>query len=285
VPILKLKSLLYVLGWRPAPRKYGCEVRTFDLPVDGRVEYAQWLHPRETPKIFRQEVIDELRRFLRPGDVAIDIGAHTGDSTIPIAVAVGPQGRVLALEPNPYVFPVLERNSQLNVGRTAILPLPFAATAVDGSCEFEYSDPGFCNGGRHEGISVWRHASAFRLSVPCKNLMSWLEREHPDLIGRIRYVKVDAEGYDLAVLETLTRLIDEQRPYLKAEVYRHSNRAQRERLLRFLRERRYVVHHVDGDACYLGERVDVEGAMRWRHFDVFCIPEEEARASAPTGQV
>ena len=71
--------------------------------------YAQWLHPRETGKRISQESVDELRRFLSPGDVAIDIGAHTGDSTIPIALAVGKTGCVLALEPNKYVFPVLER--------------------------------------------------------------------------------------------------------------------------------------------------------------------------------
>ena len=111
---MKVRELIHLLGWKPKRRVYGHEVRAFDLASDGRVDYAQWLHPGETPKEVRQDVVDHLRTFLRPGDVAIDIGAHTGDSTIPIALAVGPAGRVLALEPNPYVFPVLERNAGLN---------------------------------------------------------------------------------------------------------------------------------------------------------------------------
>jgi hypothetical protein len=100
---VKLRELGHMLGWRPSPRTYGSEIRRFTLPRDGLVEYAQWLHPRETDKAVRQEVVDELRTFLRPGDVAIDIGAHTGDSTLPMALAVGSAGHVLALEPNPHV--------------------------------------------------------------------------------------------------------------------------------------------------------------------------------------
>ena len=34
------------------------------------------------------------------------IGAHIGDTTLPIALAAGKKGFVLALEPNPYVFHV-----------------------------------------------------------------------------------------------------------------------------------------------------------------------------------
>ena len=66
---MKLRELPHLLGWKPAPRTYGFEVRRFTLPRDGVVEYAQWLHPAETPKVIRQEVVDELRTFIRPGDV------------------------------------------------------------------------------------------------------------------------------------------------------------------------------------------------------------------------
>ena len=111
---MKIRDLTRLLGWRPATRLYGTTVQTFQLATDGEVRYAQWEHPAERPKVIRQEAVDEIRRFVRPGDVAIDIGAHTGDSTLPIALAAGPSGCVLALEPNPYVFPVLEQNAGLN---------------------------------------------------------------------------------------------------------------------------------------------------------------------------
>jgi len=91
-------------------RTYGFEIKRFDLPKDGFIEYAQWLHPFEGRKELVQGDIDELRNYLSEGDVAIDIGAYTGDTTIPIAIAVGRTGITFALEPNKYVFPILEKN-------------------------------------------------------------------------------------------------------------------------------------------------------------------------------
>ena len=128
---MKLKELFYILGVKPKPQKYGYKVRHFNLPKDGNVEYAEWLHPSEKQKSLNQKQIDALREFLKPNDIAIDIGAHTGDTTLPMALAVGKGGCVFALEPNPYVFPVLEKNSKLNMEKTNIIPLMFAAVAED----------------------------------------------------------------------------------------------------------------------------------------------------------
>src|SRR5687768_16756073 len=111
---MKLKEFFYLLGLRPESRIYGHTVRAFELPGYGVVEYAQWLHPHETMKTLVIDSIRELAKFLSPGDVTIDIGAHTGDSSIPMALCVGKAGAVLAIEPNPYVFSVLKTNSELN---------------------------------------------------------------------------------------------------------------------------------------------------------------------------
>jgi len=271
---MKLKALVHLLGLRPKPKTYPFEVRRFDLPKDGRVEYAQWLHPRETAKTITQESVDELRRFVRPGDVAIDIGAHSGDSTVPIALALGPTGLVLALEPNPFVFPVLEKNAQLNADKTRIVPLMFAATPEDGPCDFEYSDAGFCNGGRHDGVSKWRHGHAFPLTVQGRNLPSFLSSQYPQLLPKLAYIKVDAEGYDLTILKTLAGEIAARRPYIKAEMFAHADRQQRERLFQFFIDHRYVVHKVESEGSYQGPRLGAADLMIWRHFDVFGIPEE-----------
>ncbi|MDO8665587.1 MAG: hypothetical protein Q7J79_03175 [Gemmatimonadales bacterium] len=62
---MKAREALYLLGMRPQPRTY-----------------VQWLHSSESRKVIRQEVVDELWKFVAPGGVVIDIGAHTGDTTI-----------------------------------------------------------------------------------------------------------------------------------------------------------------------------------------------------------
>src|SRR5205823_13384734 len=133
--------------------------------------------------------------------------------------AVCPTGLVLALEPNPYVFPVMERNAGLNPEKTRILPLNFAAMRAEGFYEFQYGEEGYCNGGFHEGMSKWLHGSAFKVRVEGRNLQDFLTREHADLIPRLRFIKVDAEGFDLAILETLESLIRKRSPFLQVEMF------------------------------------------------------------------
>jgi FkbM family methyltransferase len=270
---VKLKELPYMLGLQPGPKTYGFKIKSFDLPVDGTIEYAQWLHPRDLGTKITQESVDAIRKFLSPGDVAIDIGAHSGDSTIPIALAVGKQGCVLALEPNRYVFPVLKKNSELNLSKMKILPLMFAATPEDTEMEFQYSDSGFCNGGRFEGISKWKHGHAFRLKVEGKNLESLLETKYPELIPRIRYIKSDTEGYESAVLQSLGSIVSRCRPFLKVEVYRKSGDAQRRELFRSIASMGYRIHKIVDDGNYWGETLAEGDMSNWPHFDIFCVPE------------
>jgi FkbM family methyltransferase len=274
---LKLKHVPYLLGRKPVPQKYGYKTLSFDLPVDGAIQYAQWQHPRSYHKPILQETVDALRTFLSPGDVAIDIGAHAGDFTVPIALAVGREGCVLAFEPNPYVFPVLEANSQLNLDKTHIVPMMYAATPSDGEIEFEYSDSGFCNGGRHEGMSKLLHGHVFRLAVQGRNLEILLREKFSDLLPRLRYLKVDAEGYDLIVLRSLENLIKQYKPYINAEVFKWAKHEMRVDLFRFLAGHGYKIHRVADDSNYRGELLTEADLMRWRHYDVFCIPQELPR--------
>ena len=212
--------------------------------------------------------------------MVIDIGAHTGDFTLPLALAAGNIGRVLALEPNPYAFEVLEINAQLNSDRTAIEPLPFAAAADDGPIELEYSDPGYCNGGRHEGINRWVHGHAFKLAVEGRNLQRYLLTERSDLWRRIRYLKVDAEGYDATILESLRELIADVRPVIKTEFYKHLSLAQRQRQWSVLESLGYDLYREERGTDRPAEAIHADGLLRWKHFDAICLPRERVAQQA-----
>jgi FkbM family methyltransferase len=203
----------------------------------------------------------------------MDIGAHTGDSTIPIALACGPQGVVLALEPNPFVFEVLKANAGLNLGKTAIVPLMIAATSEDRVYRFSYSDEGFCNGGAFDGLTRWRRGHAFALDVQGRHLPSLLESEYAALLPRLRYIKIDAEGADYQILSGLTALVRARRPFIRLEVFKHTPDAERSALFDLLSGLGYSLHRIAGDTAYRGERISVAGDMsRWRHFDLFAAP-------------
>ena len=269
---MKLKEMVYLFGLKPTPKTYPYELRQLDLPTDGRITYARWLHPKEHVRPMSQEIVDELRKFLSPGDVALDIGAHTGDTTLPIALATGKTGCVLAFEPNPYVFAILQQNAALNPEKTRIIPLMFAASPEDASLEFHYSDSGFCNGGSFEGISKWFHFHAFALQVQGRNVHALLKQSYPELIPRIRFVKIDTEGYEPFVLESLRELITQTKPYMKIEVYTHLSRERRRALHRSITSLGYTIRRIIDDSHYWGEVLGEDDMSKWRWFDIFCLP-------------
>ncbi|MCU0715734.1 MAG: hypothetical protein MUD03_06360 [Pirellula sp.] len=120
---MKLKSLLWTLGLKPSVRKYGTERLDFHLDREGPIAFERWLHPKDRFVAFGQTYVDRLRQYVRPGDAVLDIGAHCGDFTVPLALAAGPSGIVFAWEPNPYVFDVLAKNAALNTHATRIVPV------------------------------------------------------------------------------------------------------------------------------------------------------------------
>jgi FkbM family methyltransferase len=278
---MKLKEVFYGLGLKPRLREYPFDISAFDLPKDGVIEFARWRHPSAARREragggfqLTQGMVDTHRAFLSPGDVAIDIGAHTGDSTIPIALAVGVKGAVFALEPNLYAFKVLLANTALNKTKTNIFPLNIAATPEDGSFEFEYSDPGFCNGGFHAGINTWKHAHFFKLKVTGRHLPSYLSSRFPVESDRVRYIKIDTEGFDRAIARSLRPVLIEKKPYLKTEMYKHTPEADRRGYYRELRDLGYALYRVESDEeDYRSTPLAEADIMKWSHYDVFAAPE------------
>ncbi|MGO8752880.1 MAG: FkbM family methyltransferase [Thermoguttaceae bacterium] len=266
-------TFVELLGGRFKTRRYGYSVQVFDLPGIGTVRYAQWKHPRVRPRALRVEDVEQYRRFISAGDFCIDVGAHAGDSTLPMALAAGPSGVTLALEPNPFVYPVLEKNSRLNRTLATILPMLAAAMEQEGEIVFEYSDAGYCNGGCHGDIGVLKHGHTYPLSVHGINLSHELRHDFPDLLPKLKFIKIDAEGYDLHVIRSIADLIEEFRPYVKAEVFKGTSPAYRRELVSFFLERSYVPHRVAVEPCLAGEVLGPDDMMQWDHYDILCLPQ------------
>jgi len=269
---MKLAHLPILLGLkRPKPRLYEQSTVVVDLAQDGPIDFAVWHHPNERASFPSQPEIDELRTFIRPGDFCIDIGAQTGDTAVPIALACGPTGACLALEPNPYCFPVLEANARLNRSRLNIIPLRYAVGEREETMTFNYSDPGYCNGGVMPDIARWRHGHLFPLDVEARRLESVLAG-YGDRAERLRYIKIDAEGYDLNILRSIRAILERRRPFLRVEVYRHLDLEPRHAMWEFLTGLGYRVWRADDPAHLRGSVIGREGMVEKKGFDLFAEP-------------
>ena len=63
---------------------------------------------------YEPEVVRTISRVVSAGMTALDIGAHSGFFTLLLAKVVGPKGRVVAFEPLPANFRMLQENVRLN---------------------------------------------------------------------------------------------------------------------------------------------------------------------------
>ena len=159
-------------------------------------------------EVYGQYAEDEAelyQRLLKPGQVAVEAGANIGAHTLVLAQAVGPQGMVVAAEPQRIVYQLLCANLALNNVKNVqaricgfgaeqatmrVPPRDYERDGNFGALSLAADGPG-------EAVSV----------LPI------------DSIGlkRCHLIKIDVEGMERAVLEGARETIARHRPALYVE--------------------------------------------------------------------
>ena len=158
--------------------------------------------------------LDLFRQLLRPGDVAVDVGANIGALTVGMARMVGPGGAVIAFEPQRTIFDILCGNLRSNglanvtAHRRAIGSQPGAIRVPP----LDYAGPENFGGvalGGAQGDEV-EIVTLDSLALP-----------------RLRLLKVDVEGMEREVVAGARETIARLQPAL----YIENDRADRSRAL------------------------------------------------------
>jgi FkbM family methyltransferase len=270
--IAYIKRKLQKIKQRKQFAEYGYNVVQFEIEGLGTIDYAQWLHPFDKSKEVTKSNVDFYKHLVSEGSMIIDIGAYIGDTTVPMALAVGKNGLVLGLEPNKYAFKILEKNASLNKDRTNIVPLCFAATDKDGEFEFNYSDASFCNGGFLSQIEQQNHKHIYKLKVSGKNLVNYLHQNHAQDLAKLALVKVDAEGYDKEIIKSISPVLSQFKPKLMVECYKKLTTAERNELFDVMDNLGYNVYYLENFNDN-GQRIKIERSNMndHRHFEMLAI--------------
>lgn len=137
---------------------------------------------------------------MAPGDCFIDIGANLGLFTMVASRRLGPEGRVVAFEPNQTTFADLAGNLAAN-NCTNVVTVCAGVSNATARVAF---DPGPAG---HSGIA---HISESGSSA----IMVLGSQQVADLIlnvaaGRRITIKIDVEGHENQVIEALMQLLGE----------------------------------------------------------------------------
>lgn len=165
---------------------------------------------------FGEPELYELDRLVRPGTLAVDVGAHFGVYSLALARLVGKQGRVLSVEPIEEDALMLER-----AARTLRLPINVvhcALSSVSGEAELHVP---LLGGAQKTALSHLSPAGSHG-QVGQAASRSVRTRRLDDLLAAVdvpvSFIKIDVEGHELEVLAGAEQTLREQRPNLLIEI-------------------------------------------------------------------
>jgi len=159
-------------------------------------------------------VVNAMQRYLRPGDVFLDVGANIGYLSAVATRLVGPQGQVHAFEPVPAYFVRLGRLAALNP-EYLIAANPCAVGETPGICTMYVTlEPGQSTLVRSYKVEPEILST---IDVPVVRLDSYLKQNQ---IERVALIKIDAEGFELPILRGLRNYFEScrHRPAIICEI-------------------------------------------------------------------
>lgn len=203
--------------------------------------------------------VSVFEKILRPGDVAIDVGANIGALTIPMARLVGADGGVHAFEASPANFALLRQNVHQNDLDEVVDMYPLAASNKTGMLKVD----------KQSALHAYsrRDINEGEFQVHCTTIDS-LE------LTRCKLIKIDVDGHELEVLNGAARTIKRCKPviYIENEID-----AKREELVAWFIDHGYrcfwhrpFLFNIDN---FRGNKKNIFGALV--SIMNVCIPDEE----------
>ena len=190
--------------------------RTATLPISGgaRVAVPDSLNLMTPYVLYEQQdwfedEIGFLRRVLKPGQQAIDVGANYGVYTLSMAQSVGPTGIVWAFEPASSTAEFLAQGIAAN-GFSHVILERSALSRECGTAQLTLHENSELN-----ALTDTIDASTNRETVPVVTLDDCLERHG---WKNIDLLKIDAEGHESNIIEGGRRFFEELSPLVLYEV-------------------------------------------------------------------
>ena len=139
-----------------------------------------------------------LEKIVRPDMTVVDVGANLGLYTVLLSRLVGPAGRVIAFEPDPALFAVLQQNCALN-SCANVTAHPLALGARNERLAL-HTLP-FNSGDNHLGPTGGQRPFRAAVGIEAVALDEFASDLRPDL------VKLDVQGWELAALRGMERTL------------------------------------------------------------------------------
>jgi FkbM family methyltransferase len=164
--------------------------------------------------IYEEEETHFFLEWLEPGMAVLDIGANFGYFTLLASKAVARSGRVLAFEPEPANFALLEKNIQLNEYPQA-RAFALALSNREGTVRLFTDSANLGNPSLSAGNVPPSSAHVDVRSVRLDDVLA----SEKDVPGHFDLVKMDVQGAEALVIEGARELLKRDRPTILMEFW------------------------------------------------------------------
>jgi len=141
-------------------------------------------------------------RYIKEGDIALDIGAMIGYFTIIFAKLAGKDGKVFAFEPHPGNFDILKKNIEINHCKN-VIPIQKALSNRNGKARL------YCYSGNRGKNITFHFDDRYNEFIPIETIR--LDNYFGKYNGRIDFIKIDAEGADMAIVQGMGDLLEKNK--------------------------------------------------------------------------
>jgi FkbM family methyltransferase len=214
--------------------------------VDGDTHLSKWIIEQRRLNVAK-EYLDMFKHLIPRGGIVIDAGACLGDHTSTYSELVGPNGQVIAFEPNKLAYECLAHNMKAYPNVT---PVNAALGRKTGTVGVE----------NHQNKNLGMARVVSGGDVAMYALDDVIKPDSP----RIEFIKMDIEGYEPDAIAGAMKTLARHRPVMLIEIQKEA-----------LALNGYTNSDIIDPLQSLG--YDVKPAESWLNFDmvqidVLCTP-------------
>ena len=159
------------------------------------------------PADYERENFDFLRKYVKPGDNILDIGAHIGLFSTAAAQLTGINGKVYAFEPAAETQALLKQTIAINHFEGLIEPHNEAMGAASGKTTFYVSAIKGDNSNSLVSYKGDRELHAMEVNMFC--IDDFVSAKN---LKKLAFIKIDVEGAEYDALSGATNTLKNQRP-------------------------------------------------------------------------
>lgn len=154
---------------------------------------------------YSEHELQLYQKIIKPGDVVVEVGSNIGAHTVPLGKSVGVDGKVMAFEPQPFIYSLLCANIGLNE-LSNVITYNMGLGSSEKTMYLDTTD--YEQFGNFGGIGLISDKTNTPISVKSLDQFE---------LAKCDFLKIDAEGMESDVLIGAKNTINKHKPIIAIE--------------------------------------------------------------------